>query len=476
MQLKIPDDWDGKSWRCIQLTIPDSNQWADIFRGFLVTPTRGRAWDINSGNIKAVQAIGWEIWDRNFPFSSCVELPEESPDSQNSNSDLADSWIGGGCEEQEMGCTGIDPRNIKIEAGVLYVRFCGEWEAVGEVPGAISGTTDPATAPVVIVDEENENPDCRKAYVVASAIMEVVNEIDDHKAEVLCAIAVIRNLPHLSLNIEKVLIIQALLLGKSILTGGSAVVESGDEEKIRCWIKGLMSDEYDDPLGIEYQALGPYLFGAFGLEVPRGLMYQNALYAIGSATYRDLVRSAKNLPEEPECCEQTIALPDWTQPGQRDWVQVFDMAELGDRAYWGWAGGVIEGVGIAVAGFNNDCDSGPSIEIETTYGGGGTITDFVIEWESPSLDVQGNTDWHMGVANPGAGDFITGLPGPFPMSPGVYQQEANELSVAVADYANIYISAVVGFGEGACDDQAWETQALRIRRFAYAGTGTNPFL
>jgi len=64
--MPIPSDWDGESWCCYVVEWPDSASWQAILLGFLTTPQRGRFWDGRTGSITAAQAVGLQIFQRNF--------------------------------------------------------------------------------------------------------------------------------------------------------------------------------------------------------------------------------------------------------------------------------------------------------------------------------------------------------------------------------------------------------------------------
>lgn len=77
MPMPIPSDWDGVSWCCNVIEWPASQQWQAILLGFITTPKRGRFWDITTGTITDVQAVGLEIFERNqigdFCTMGCLE-------------------------------------------------------------------------------------------------------------------------------------------------------------------------------------------------------------------------------------------------------------------------------------------------------------------------------------------------------------------------------------------------------------------
>ena len=63
-QLPIPDDWTETDGYILLLAcVPNSLLWRSIARGQIHNLTRGRTWDAQTGDIKATQAIGWQIYD-----------------------------------------------------------------------------------------------------------------------------------------------------------------------------------------------------------------------------------------------------------------------------------------------------------------------------------------------------------------------------------------------------------------------------
>jgi hypothetical protein len=69
MKLPIPDDWTQADGYTLALVcIPDSKYWRAIVRGQIQILGYGRLWDEKTGSIKAVQAIGREIYES---FMTC---------------------------------------------------------------------------------------------------------------------------------------------------------------------------------------------------------------------------------------------------------------------------------------------------------------------------------------------------------------------------------------------------------------------
>ena len=73
-KLEIPDDWnEADGYTMVWFCIPNSPTWRAIARGLVHRLTRGREWDERTGNIKATQAIGWQIWET-LCMANCDDL------------------------------------------------------------------------------------------------------------------------------------------------------------------------------------------------------------------------------------------------------------------------------------------------------------------------------------------------------------------------------------------------------------------
>lgn len=183
MKVPIPQDWDGETWKCVQVYWPDSPQWLAILAGLLSYPMLGRFWDERTGSILTVQITGKEIWERNQPFNSCQGEIEETP---------GQGTTGGPCfapfddcdfeESEETMSTGPCPP-IKVENGILYWWQCCEWLEVGSIAPA-------DTAPDLPDDlwENDELPaptyyPCGQANAVLDAIWEVASQMWDEGDE-----------------------------------------------------------------------------------------------------------------------------------------------------------------------------------------------------------------------------------------------------------------------------------------------------
>jgi len=78
-QFPIPNDWDGESWICRELWVPDSVQWRALVRGAVYELTRGRAYDASTGSIAGVQIVAKEIFERFLSSGPCTPCGEHEP-------------------------------------------------------------------------------------------------------------------------------------------------------------------------------------------------------------------------------------------------------------------------------------------------------------------------------------------------------------------------------------------------------------
>lgn len=135
MKIPIPDDWNGEDWTCVRIEWPNSPIWIALLTGFLSLPSYGYYWDERSGIIRDVQAIGRELFDRNFPYNDCADCDDKPPAVEPDK-----VFVGEVVSEFErilaMSLCGYNPKAFKIEGGNLYVRdFCGDWVLIGALSG-----------------------------------------------------------------------------------------------------------------------------------------------------------------------------------------------------------------------------------------------------------------------------------------------------------------------------------------------------
>jgi len=159
MKVPIPNDWDGEDWECVQILWPNSPQFWGLLNGLLTLMTRGRYWEENTGSIIDMQAIAWEIFGKNFPYTNCNNevIPPPSP--------CDTVCFGGGglddCEDEMGGCT-LPYGSIEVIGGILMYKTCDGWTPVkGWETGVV---TDPPEDEEPV---EEEDYGCNKAAGMA---------------------------------------------------------------------------------------------------------------------------------------------------------------------------------------------------------------------------------------------------------------------------------------------------------------------
>lgn len=183
----IPDDYNDE-WECVSIQWPNSIKWRGILVGLLYSMSRGRSWDERTGKITDVQAIGREIFDRNYPLSACGT----NDCGGNGDGDNSSGSVGGyfcwncsddddceDCEENDMtNCCLSD--KIRIENGVLQVMDCGKWVDVGDVGNAIKNSETDASAKEPTGEETEQDFACAKATGYVNVMWNTMNAMFDH--------------------------------------------------------------------------------------------------------------------------------------------------------------------------------------------------------------------------------------------------------------------------------------------------------
>lgn len=181
---KIPGDWDGEDWACIELQWPNSPEYLQFLRDILYMLTRGRSYARDTGTIVEAQSVGWEIFDRNRPFIACgSDCPEcddcPEPTIEELRDRCASLGFGGIVVESEesMGQVVTD---AYIENGDLVVEFgkcCIKRFPLGASIEPVEGEDVP-TVPTEPTPEPIDQA-CRDAWAYAKTTQLFANELWD---------------------------------------------------------------------------------------------------------------------------------------------------------------------------------------------------------------------------------------------------------------------------------------------------------
>lgn len=128
----IPSDWDGETWRCVEILWPDSIQWLGVLTGLLTAPTRGRFWKASTGTITDAQNVGRTIEEANIPFMTCEDpCPPGPPGPQGEKGDKGDTGATGPvgpCCASTNGEVSVNTDAICGAAEYVTDRLKGLWE------------------------------------------------------------------------------------------------------------------------------------------------------------------------------------------------------------------------------------------------------------------------------------------------------------------------------------------------------------
>lgn len=327
MKIPIPNDWDGETWACVQIQWPDSPSWLALLRGLLSMPTRGRWWDERSGSIIGVQAIGWEIWGRNWPFVPCEGPPgpSEGADSEK----LSESAIGAlfdlleECEEM----AGV--LDIKIEGGKLWKRMapCCEWVEVGPLTGFAEIDEPPFELPGEPVPTYSA---CGKATAIVDKLYAVGDTIWDQSDNAPWDWYSKVKEQHPDLSGGKYYVSQAILqIGLTHIVGGYEVAfDSSTRQELLCRIAVTLSDDNAGITDDDWDAIKAAINGVWGVATKAiANFWFCVLAAIGKGDLSDIARmGATTTDADCDCPGAGLTDPRDSWP-DTDWAYWFDLTK-----------------------------------------------------------------------------------------------------------------------------------------------------
>lgn len=266
MKVPIPDDWDGETWRCIQVEWPASDEWVGLLNGILTLLTLGRFWDERTGIITDVQLTAWEIFNRSYPFVACdggavPEVPD--PDLIHC---LISSAVAGLDEELAMSLCGYNPKAFRINDGVFQVRdFCGDWVDIG----SMSSTKE--EPPPGIWDDADPEPTfypCGKIEYIIDQFILLGNAAWDNYTNPFVIESAMRNAVTDAVNLERVHVYEwmALLLAVDVVADKEDFNDATAVQNAKCLALGSIA-ETGTGTDAEVDAIVAALASSFNNEI-----------------------------------------------------------------------------------------------------------------------------------------------------------------------------------------------------------------
>lgn len=354
-QLPIPDDWNGDDWRCVQVFWPDSVKYNALLIGFLSYLTRGRAWDAKTGSITDVQAVGWDIYRRNWDLPLCegghspnVPSPGDLPCDRGYD----DIGCSEDCEDF-MTCAITD---FRCNNGVFEMFQCGKWLPVPICDGMFSGGNPPADDDPVVVepddDEQAADWRCSKATTIVDTLFSVAAAELEHKFAVLFVREVEQECG-LDLSNWQLYNNQLFLLSSEVVQEDlSDALTDAHRDSLICKLFSRLDGSNNDLGANQWDIIGRELVSEYIGNPLEFTFMSGAKEAVGLQTMRALTRTGVLLTVG-DCC----ADPGPELPANTTWAKDIDLRVsqyggtlVGTDAVW------TEGIGV-VATLNGNFDN-----------------------------------------------------------------------------------------------------------------------
>jgi len=307
MQAPIPDDFTSDAWLCYAIQWPDSTQWLAILHGLLSTPRMGRFWNAQSGNIKAAQLVGDEIWHRNTPLVSCADSEDcgEPEIVYITRWSCADGDCTEDCEnESDMSTCPVPP--LKIEDGHLFYWHCCQWVDIGALYGQGPALEEP------FADDPSGEPTysaCAKARAIVDLIYEVASIVWDNMATLpIFWVKTVEDAIPTSADLDDDQIINcymdAVFFNQALGYSKLDMIVEMEKQELACRVKTLLADDAAGITRPQYDAMLGMITAVVGET--RDRFFIHCTEAIGPTDMRTI--TALSAPtyagEDCDCPEQ----------------------------------------------------------------------------------------------------------------------------------------------------------------------------
>lgn len=286
MEIPVPSDWDGETFKCVEVQWPDSAEWFAILSGLITSMARGYTWRVFSkAENDAIKAIGRDIVYRNLPYRDCCT---NGDNGDSPGGDLPPYAVGSGgcgdcddCEDDYMpGITWLE-----WDDGDLYMYFgpCCRVLVEGEMnPGSSTPPDDPISDP----PETPPSYACRRAWYMADTLIQVADKVVDVGDDIIpWPGAVMAAFPYIRFDVA--------YLTSALLKVGPVDVandwQESDREYYRqvfaCKFAPILNDDLNALTTTQWQAMLTVVGSAFGSEI--NLMLLDTIRAIGQGDLSD---------------------------------------------------------------------------------------------------------------------------------------------------------------------------------------------
>lgn len=464
MRIPIPDDWDGESWRCLQLQWPNSVKWLGVLNGLLTLATRGRLWDEETGTVTDAQVVGRAIFERNFPYVDCGgdPLPPE----------IIEIIRHVGCgddesEDEDMGCNGPIP--FKEEEGILYYYYCCEWVPIFARNGESSTVVED---PYADNDPAPVYSACSKAKAIVDTIYLVMDTVwENQTAAPWQYVGLVEDAVKGHNDLDDNQIISAFLTALAInsVYDYSDVFDPIDRQQLLCGVASLLAD---DAAGITRDQWNE-MIGIIKTNYGAGLstFVRACAEAIGPSDMREIT-ALMSLDQSYDCgCPDPLdsdPTVDWTG---MDWVHYWNF-KLDD---YEWIASNVLTEYVAGQGWVDWADEGTAyaktaIEIPLLHETGSLARVWIKFHVGTNFNYSGDL-WKI---QTDTGNIDQAVPGGDPVSVGgdiVFDKLEPRAFVGTDNRFALIIEGHVDGVSGATDPDS-----PRVIGIALAGTGTDPFV
>jgi hypothetical protein len=405
---KIPQDWDGETWRCITLHWPDSIDFERMLYGLLYDLTRAPSYDKFTGDLNDAKGMGWKIWNKNIPPAACEDCPdcEECPPDRTE----CPPGRGGGLVilgDETMAAngggvvTGIDV-TPEGKLRVFYGHCC--YDDLDLPIGGGEDTEGDLVNPDG--DPEYEYSSCGKAY----ALMNVLNKIVEGGYDALDEnlwnyVSTVEHFVGYNLSDKYVIALVtswAVVFTELGLSYGD-IYDAAEQQQILCELTAHFGDDgIGVPTDDDKATIRGIILGAFGVNIVKGELYAIAIDALGRKNMDTVVKLGAGDTTRDCECPGDFYNPTETEPDENGWYLtvdkkdglVYQLSDSGHESIAYWIGVEAHDVYGVYFRLNVPPSSGQTARMNQTQ-----VLSYISAWVAQDVNVTGTSSDQLQAAN-----------------------------------------------------------------------------